>query len=201
MAAIRKFLNRSAFRDGKARSVIGPALLVTIIGALGKTALFLGDICSTNQQIVSFPLSNEVWPTFVVYQFREAESWLQQQGGGTTIAILDIGTVKRTPLALPPLDEQRAIADFLDAMDERIIRFIDARRRMIELLEEQKQAIINQAVTKGLDPDIPMKPSGVDWLGDIPAHWEVSPLGRLVDLLGGMTPSKNNTEYWSGTMP
>ena len=126
---------------------------------------------------------------------------MQQQGGGTTIAILDIGTVKRTPLALPPLDEQRAIADFLDAMDERIIRFIDARRRMIELLEEQKQAIINQAVTKGLDPDIPMKPSGVDWLGDIPAHWEVSPLGRLVDLLGGMTPSKNNTEYWSGTMP
>lgn len=74
VAAIQKFLNRSALRDGKARSVMGPALLVAIIGALGKAALFSGDVCSTNQQIVSFPLSNEVWPTFVIYQFREAES-------------------------------------------------------------------------------------------------------------------------------
>lgn len=110
---------------------------------------------------------------------------MQQQGGGTTIAILDIGTVKRTPLALPSLDEQRAIADFLDAMDERITRFIEAQRRMIALLEEQKQAIINQAVTRGLDSDVPMKPSGVDWLGDIPAHWEVTKLGRVINLLTG----------------
>jgi len=74
---------------------------------------------------------------------------------------------------LPPLDEQRAIAAFLDAMDDRVTRFIAARRRMIALLEEQKQAIITQVVTKGLNPDVPMKPSGIDWLGDIPAHWEV----------------------------
>lgn len=105
------------------------------------------------------------------------------------------------PISLPPLDEQRAIADFLDAMDARIDRFIAARRRMIALLEEQKQAIVNQAVTKGLDPDVPMKPSAVEWLGDIPAHWEVSTLGRLVSVLGGMTPSKANVDYWIGTVP
>lgn len=83
------------------------------------------------------------------------------------------------PIPLPPLDEQRVIAEFLDAMDERITRFIDARRRMIALLEEQKQAIINQAVTRGLDPSVPMKPSGIDWLGDIPAHWEVRRIKSL----------------------
>lgn len=74
---------------------------------------------------------------------------------------------------VPSLPEQQAIADFLDVADARISRYIAAKRRMIALLEEQKQAIINQAVTRGLDPDVPLKPSGVDWLGGIPAHWEV----------------------------
>jgi len=82
-------------------------------------------------------------------------------------------------IPLPPLDEQRAIADFLDSMDARITRFIDARRKMIALLEEKKQALINQAVTRGLDPDVPLKGSGVDWLGEIPEHWEVRTLKHL----------------------
>ncbi len=82
------------------------------------------------------------------------------------------------PIPVPPFDEQRAIAAFLDAMDARITRFIAARRRMIALLEEQKAAIINQAVTRGLDSHVPMKPSGIDWLGDIPAHWSVSSISR-----------------------
>jgi type I restriction enzyme S subunit len=76
-------------------------------------------------------------------------------------------------ISLPPLDEQRAIVDFLDGMDARITRFIAARRKMIALLEEDKQAVTIQAVTRGLDPDVPMKDSGVDWLGEIPAHWDV----------------------------
>jgi type I restriction enzyme S subunit len=83
--------------------------------------------------------------------------------------------------SLPPLDEQRAIAEFLDAMDERINRYIAAKRRIIQLLEEKKQAIINQAAIRGLDPDVPLKPSGVDWLGDIPTHWNVVPLRRVTE--------------------
>ncbi len=81
---------------------------------------------------------------------------------------------------LPPLDEQRAIARFLDRKSRRIARFIHARQRMIALLTEQKQAIIHQAVTRGLDPDVPLKPSGIDWLGDIPTHWELRRLRQLV---------------------
>ena len=91
----------------------------------------------------------------------------------TGLANLNGGILNSLSLTLPPLDEQRAIADFLDVADARITRYIAAKRRMIALLEEQKQAIINQAVTHGLDPDVPLKPSGVDWLGDIPTHWEV----------------------------
>ncbi len=82
-------------------------------------------------------------------------------------------------MPLPPLPEQAAIVRFLDFADRRIRRSIRAKQKLIKLLEEQKQAIINQAVTRGLDPDVPMKDSGVEWLGDVPEHWEVVALRRV----------------------
>ena len=92
----------------------------------------------------------------------------------TGIQNLDSTGYLNESVAFPPLHEQRAIARYLDYMDSRIQRFIRAKERLIELLEEQKRAVINQAVTRGLDPDVPLKPSEVEWLGDVPAHWEVS---------------------------
>lgn len=89
---------------------------------------------------------------------------------------------KRMPSCFPPPDEQRAIADYLDANAVKVRRFIRNRRRLIEVLNEQKQAIINRAVTRGLDLDAPLKPSGIDWLGDIPIHWEVRRLRNIADL-------------------
>ena len=73
-----------------------------------------------------------------------------------------------------PSPEQAAIVRYLDHADRRIRRYVDAKRKLIALLEEEKQAIINQAVTRGLDPNVPLKPSGVEWLGDVPEHWQVS---------------------------
>ena len=74
---------------------------------------------------------------------------------------------------LPPLAEQTAIVRYLDRADSRIQRYVSVKERLIELLTEQKQCIVNQAVTRGLDPNVPLKPSGVEWLGDVPAHWDV----------------------------
>jgi type I restriction enzyme S subunit len=82
------------------------------------------------------------------------------------------------PLPLPPLPEQAAIVRFLNHADRRIRRYIRAKQKLTGLLEEQKQAIIHRAVTRGLDADVPLKPSGVEWLGDVPAHWEVLPIKR-----------------------
>jgi len=79
---------------------------------------------------------------------------------------------------LPPLPEQAAIVRFLDYVDRRIWRYIRAKQKLIKLLEEQKQAIIHRAVTRGLDPNVRLKPSGVEWLGDVPEPWEVVPLKR-----------------------
>jgi type I restriction enzyme S subunit len=86
---------------------------------------------------------------------------------------LDHGEIKRLPIFLPPLDEQLAIVRFLDHANRKIDGFIRAKRKLIGLLNEQKQAIIHRAVTRGLDPNAKLKPSGIPWLGEIPAHWEV----------------------------
>jgi len=86
--------------------------------------------------------------------------------------------VKNYSLPLPPLPEQAAIVRYLDDIDGRIRRSISAKERLIGLLEEQRQAVIHRAVTRGLDPDVQLKPSGVEWLGDVLAHWVVAPVKR-----------------------
>jgi type I restriction enzyme S subunit len=79
---------------------------------------------------------------------------------------------------LPPIEEQEQIVRFVRHLDSKVNRLIKAKRRLIELLNEQKQAIIHQAVTRGLDPTVPLKPSGIGWLGNVPEHWVVKPLKR-----------------------
>jgi len=86
------------------------------------------------------------------------------------------GTIR---IPLPPLDEQRGIVRVLDWHGAQVSRLVRAKRRLVGLLNEQKQAIIHRAVTRGLDETVPLKSSGIDWLGDIPAHWEVTALKRL----------------------
>ena len=85
---------------------------------------------------------------------------------------ISTATFLRTKVALPPLPEQQAIVRYLDHVDRRIRRYVTAKRRLIALLEEEKQAIINSAVTQGLDPNVRLKPSGVEWLGNVPEHWQ-----------------------------
>jgi len=88
----------------------------------------------------------------------------------------DTSKFKDSYLPLPPKEEQTTIANFLDYKTEKINRFIKKKKQLIKLLKEQKAAIINQAVTKGLDPNLPMKDSGIEWLGDIPEYWKVRQL-------------------------
>ena len=79
-----------------------------------------------------------------------------------------------------PAPNSSAIVRYLDHVDRRIRRYVSAKQRLIALLEEEKQAVINQAVTRGLDPNVRLKPSGVEWLGDVPEHWDILPLKRWV---------------------
>jgi type I restriction enzyme, S subunit len=95
---------------------------------------------------------------------------------------------------LPPLPEQAAIVRFLDHYDRKIRRYIRAKQKLVKLLEEQKLAIIHRAVTRGLDPNVRLKPSGVEWLGEVPEHWEVAALRhRYSQGLGKMLDVKRIT--------
>ncbi len=112
----------------------------------------------------------------------------------------DLGRIEAM---VPPPDEQDAIVRFLDWANGRLERAIRAKRKVIALLHEQKQAIIHRAVTRGLDPSVPLKPSGIPWLGDIPQHWEVVPLKYLCRRIqNGATPSTAEQSYYTGgTVP
>ncbi len=93
---------------------------------------------------------------------------------------IDFEKLARATVPVPPLPEQAAIRRFLNHADRRIRPYIRAKQKLIKLLEEQKQAIIHRAVTRGLDPNARLKPSGVEWLGDVPEHWEVLTLRRVI---------------------
>ena len=89
------------------------------------------------------------------------------------------------PFTLPPLPEQAAIVRYLDHADRRIRRYVGAKRKLIALLEEERQAVVSRAVTRGLAPSVALKPSGIEWLGDVPAHWEVRRLKTICQMRSG----------------
>lgn len=93
-------------------------------------------------------------------------------------------------LPLPPIQEQQAIANFLDKKTHQIEEFITKKQKLITLLEEKKQTLINQCVTQGLDPSTPLKDSGVEWIGKIPTHWEVKKLKLLFGIGSGLGITK-----------
>ncbi len=93
--------------------------------------------------------------------------------------------LRRMPIVVPSLPEQQAIAEFLDRKTAQIDTLIEKKQRQIDLLQEQRTALINHAVTKGLNPKVKMKDSGVEWLGEIPSHWYVVPIKRMVDVRDG----------------
>ena len=103
---------------------------------------------------------------------------------GATIAHLYQNVFENMPCLLPPISEQQAIATYLDTATAKIDEAIAQQQKMIDLLNERKQIIINNAVTKGLNPDAPMKDSGVDWIGEIPEHWEIKKLKHVCQAFG-----------------
>ncbi|MGY3927913.1 restriction endonuclease subunit S [Aeromonas simiae] len=120
-------------------------------------------------------LSKEINPKYANYLFRDGSMVSQylicSKGVGTIQRNLYWPHLRRTVIALPPYNEQTAIANFLDAKTAQIDEAIAIKEQQIALLNERKQILIQQAVTQGLDPTVPMKDSGVAWVGTIPAHW------------------------------
>jgi type I restriction enzyme, S subunit len=124
-------------------------------------------------------------------------------GRGTTVKHIYPDELKHFLFPLPPVPEQAAIVRFLDWANGRLERAIRAKRKVIVLLNEQKQAIIHRAVTRGLDPSVPLKPSGIPWLGDIPQHWEVRRVKQATRILRGKFSHRprNDASLYDGRYP
>jgi type I restriction enzyme, S subunit len=116
---------------------------------------------------------------------------------------LDFSDIKRMPVLIPPLLEQAAIVRFLDHADRRIRRYIRAKQKLIKLLEEQRQVIIHHAVTRGLVPSVRFKPSGMEWLGDVPEHWDVLRIKQVSRILRGKFTHRprNDPSLYDGPYP
>jgi len=167
-----------------------------IIGSVGRSR-YTG--CLSPVYYVLKRRKPEDLPRFLelVFQHKSFQQSLVRIGNGILAHRMRIpmDKLKAEAFPTPPTDEQSAIVRFLDHANGRIEGTIRAKKRLIAVLKEHKQAIIHRAVTRGLDPSAAFKPSDIPWLGDIPRHWEVLRLGRVVNLLTGFPfPSQGFTQ-------
>jgi type I restriction enzyme S subunit len=140
----------------------------------------------------TFEFSKNIEPRFFHLAIRSKlyVSFFGKASDGVRIGQWDLSKerMKSIPLAIPPLPEQTAIAQFLDDKTTKIDQAIAIKAQQINLLKERKQILIHKAVTRGLDDSVPLKDSGVEWIGEIPEHWEVKKLFGLADFVRGNTP-------------
>lgn len=180
--------------EGERTKVQAGDLLFSITAFLGSVAVAPPDLePSYVSQHVALArlrqiLFNPPWVGYVALS-HIGKTYLGMQGYGGTKIQLSLNDVAELPIPTPPYDEQSAIAAFLDHETAKIDALVAEQEKLIDLLKEKRQAVISHAVTKGLDPDVPMKDSGVEWLGQVPEHWHVVPvayryevqLGKMLD--------------------
>ena len=142
-------------------------------------------------------------PYFFSYLFQSQviDQQLRESSKTSTVTNLHLDKIRELFVVKPPISKQHAIVAFLDQKTGQIDELIRIKERRIELLQEQRTTLINQAVTKGLDPNVEMKPSGVEWIGQIPAHWESKKLGYVSTIFKGGTPKRNVDRYFQGDLP
>ena len=151
-------------------------------------------------------LSNKFDPHYANYLFRNGSMvshyLIASKGVGTIQRNLYWGNLRRTPIFIPPLSEQQKIAQFLDDKTAKIDQAVDLAEKQIALLKEHKQILIQNAVTRGLNPDVPLKDSGVEWIGQVPEHWSVKKIKHVTSKIGsGITPLGGGSNYIDGGIP
>lgn len=188
-------LTDKALEDYKPEIVPKGSLLYSFKLSVGRVGFNTID-CYTNEAIFSIDPNGSANLNFFYYSL--PEQIIKNANENIYGAkILNQELIKNAFLVAPPPEEQTAIAAYLDRKTAEIDELIADKKRLLELYEEEKTAIINQAVTKGINPDAPMKDSGIEWLGEIPEHWEVKRLSWCFEIIGsGTTPKAGSEEYY-----
>jgi type I restriction enzyme S subunit len=139
-------------------------------------------------------MNDQMNRNFFWYLVNDEEFW---QKGGSAQPYIQVPASLSQHIGTPPLDEQTQIAKFLDHATAKIDRLIGRQQELIRLLKEKRQAVISHAVTKGLNPHAPLKDSGIEWLGQVPAHWCLPKVNHIGRVLNGSTPDKSNLPFWT----
>jgi type I restriction enzyme S subunit len=176
-------------------------VLVSEGGDVGRSAIWHEELseCYIQNAINRIRPLKENSSKFINYWiiFLKNTDYINVICNKATIAHYTAEKVSFSPLLLPSIIEQIQITNFLDHETTKIDTLINKQQKLIKLLKEKRQAVISHAVTKGLNPFAPMKDSGVEWLGEVPEHWEVGSIRYYSKILNGSTPSKSNLKYWS----
>ena len=158
-------------------------ILYSIYATLGKVSE-LGVPACINQAILAIVPKSNYNREYFKYCLQAQEQYVFSLSNGNTQNNLNAGKVANFMLTLPPLSEQQTIASYLDKRCEEIDKAIAKQQKRIELLQELRQNIITNAVTRGINPDAPLKDSGVEWIGKVPEHWEIKHLKYICKING-----------------
>ena len=165
-------ITEAGYRSCGTRLVPKGTVIVSSRAPIGHIAVAQQALCF-NQGCKGLIPKAEIESDFAYWLIKSIKLSLEAAGQGTTFVELSRNKLKDIRFLLPPLPEQRAIAAFLDEKCSKIDEAVRIKEAQIALLRERRQILIQEAVTRGLNPDAPMKDSGIDWIGQIPAHWEV----------------------------
>lgn len=161
------------------------------------------EVYAGGDTILLSPLNNDKENKYLAYQFLTDEWRFQIRRDLVDVKVFHVNrkNLKEAYVVLPPPDVRRSLVSFLDARCAPIDQAITRHRQAIDKLEEYRRAVITKTVTKGLDPGVPMKDSGVDWIGMIPSSWDARRIKFVARLSSGGTPSREHPEYWEGNIP
>lgn len=182
--------------DGR-KFLCGDVLFNKLRPYLAKVYLACFDGVSSGE-LLCLRASERVHPRFLFYVIvsKGFIDTIDSETFGAKMPRADWEIVGHQPLPLPSIDTQRRITAFLDEKTAQIDALIGKKQALLERLAEKRQALITHAVTKGLNPGVSTRPTGIDWLGQIPTHWESANIRRFARMKTGHTPSRSVTEYW-----
>ena len=180
-------------------------LLITKDGTVGKVAIISGldDKASLNSGVLRIQTIDEIDRKFLYYVLLSDEFWMwfnYTNSGASTILHLYQNVFDEFAFTFPQKNEQQKIADFLDKKTAQLDKAKALLEEQIQKLKDYRDSLIYETVTKGLDKTVPMKDSGIDWIGEVPEGWGVGKVKYFSQISAGATPDRNNSLFWNGNI-
>lgn len=177
------------------------SFILATTATIGEHAMLIVDSLA-NQRFTNLKirksLNHTVTKEFFFYYLFVIDEFCKSTTKTTTFPAMDMTDLRNFGVSIPPLAEQEAIAAWLDEKCGEIDAAVAKVDREIELIDELKQSEISRVVTRGLNPNASLRPSGIDWIGNIPSHWEIAPVKYSFNLFAGATPKTEKAIYWDG---